>query len=184
MLARLLGIGLAYGFAFMLVKSLFPEPFILLIMQGGTSSEGDLTTLALVYMGVGLISGLIAAPIFGGLLLLRRGGPGEDRRSSSRLVLSLALALLTGTISGVLTLLVYAYGILPPGGVLDPLKLVRNSVHSAPGVGLLIAWTIARDLLPAGLAGLFLSPLIGSTLQRLYEAGRSPRQRTYDQYDY
>ncbi|MDP9437508.1 MAG: hypothetical protein M3P49_01975, partial [Actinomycetota bacterium] len=59
MLARLLGIGLAYGFAFMLVKSLFPEPFILLIMQGGTSSEGDLTTLALVYMGVGLISGLI-----------------------------------------------------------------------------------------------------------------------------
>jgi hypothetical protein len=167
----------------MFVKSLFPEPFVLLIMQGGQSSEGDLTTLALVYMGVGLISGLLAAPIFGGLLLLRRG-PGEDGRSSSRLVLSLALALLTGTISGILTLLVYAYGILPPGGVLDPLKLVRNSVHSAPGVGLLIAWTIARDLLPAGLAGLFLSPLIGSTLQRLYEAGRPPRQRTYDQYDY
>ncbi len=184
MLARLLGIGLAYGFAFMLVKSLFPEPFILLIMQGGGSSEGDLTTLALVYMGVGLISGLLAAPIFGGLLLLRRGRPGGDGRASSRLVLSLALALLTGTISGILTLLVYAYGILPPGGVLDPLKLVRNSVHSAPGVGLLIAWTIARDLLPAGLAGLFLSPLIGSTLQRLYEAGRPPRQRTYDQYDY
>jgi hypothetical protein len=68
--------------------------------------------------------------------------------------------------------------------VLDPLKLVRNSVHSAPGVGLLIAWTIARDLLPAGLAGLFLSPLIGSSLQRLYEAGRPPQQRTYDQYDY
>jgi hypothetical protein len=94
------------------------------------------------------------------------------------------MALLTGTISGVLTLLVYAYGILPPGGVLDPLQLVRNSVHSAPGVGLLIAWTIARDLLPAGLAGLFLSPLIGGTLQRIYEAGRPPQQRTYDQYDY
>ncbi len=180
---RLLGVGAVYGFAFMLIKSLFPTPVILLMLQGGQSSEGDLTTLALVYMGVGLISGLLAAPIFGGLLLLRRG-PGEDGRSSSRLVLSLALALLTGPISGILTLLVYASGILPPGGVLDPLKLVRNSVHSAPGVGLLIAWTIARDLLPAGLAGLFLSPLIGSTLQRLYEAGRPPRQRTYDQYDY
>ena len=68
--------------------------------------------------------------------------------------------------------------------VLGPLKLVRNSVHSAPGVGLLIAWSIARDLLPAGLAGLFLSPLIGGTLQRLYDAGQPPRQRSYDQYDY
>jgi len=182
-LLRLLGVGLAYGFGFMFVKSLFPEPFVLLIMQGGGSSEGDLTTLALVYMGVGLLAGLLAAPIFGGALLLRRGS-GEDGRSGSRLILSLAMALLTGTISGVLTLLVYAYGILPPGGVLDPLQLVRNSVHSAPGVGLLIAWTIARDLLPAGLAGLFLSPLIGGTLQRLYEAGRPPQQRTYDQYDY
>ncbi|MBA3795438.1 MAG: hypothetical protein H0X19_15060 [Rubrobacter sp.] len=183
MLLRLLGVGLAYGFGFMFVKSLFPEPFVLLIMQGGGSSEGDLTTLALVYMGVGLLAGLLAAPIFGGALLLRRGS-GEDGRSGSRLILSLAMALLTGTISGVLTLLVYAYGILPPGGVLDPLQLVRNSVHSAPGVGLLIAWTIARDLLPAGLAGLFLSPLIGGTLQRIYEAGRPPQQRTYDQYDY
>ena len=182
-LLRLLGIGVAYGLAFMFVKSLFPEPFVLLIMQGGQSSEGDLTTLALVYMGVGLISGLIAAPIFGGLLLFKRG-PGEDGGSGSRLVLSLALAMLIGTISGVLTLLVYAYGILPPGGVLDPLKLVRNSVHSAPGVGLLIAWSIARDLLPAGLAGLFLSPLIGGVLQRLYEAGEPPRQRSYDQYDF
>ena len=180
---RLLGIGVAYGLGFMFVKSLFPEPFVLLIMQGGASSEGDLTTLALVYMAVGLLAGLIAAPIFGVALLLRRG-PNEDGHSSSRLVLSLSFALLTGTISGVLTLLVYAYGILPPGGVLDPLKLVRNSVHSAPGVGLLIAWTIARDLLPAGLAGLFLSPLIGGTLQRLYEAGRPPQQRSYDQYDY
>jgi len=179
----LLGIGAAYGVAFTFVKSLFPEPFVLLIMQGGQSSEGDLTTLALVYMGVGLISGFVAAPIFGGALLLRRGH-GEDGGSGSRLILSLALAVLTGTISGVLTLLVYAYGILPPGGVLDPLKLVRNSVHSVPGVSLLIAWSIARDILPAGLAGLFLSPLIGGALQRLYEAGEPPRQKSYDQYDY
>ena len=45
---------------------------MLLILQGGQSSEGDLTTLALVYMGVGLLAGLIAGPIFGGALLLRR----------------------------------------------------------------------------------------------------------------
>ena len=181
-LLRLLGIGLAYGFGFMFIKSLFPEPFILLIAQGGGSSEGNLTTLALVYMGVGMISGLVAGPLFGGALLLRRGS-GVDS-SGPRLILSLALALLTGTISGVLTLLVYAYGILPPGGVLDPLVLVRNSIHSAPGVGLLIAWTIARDLLPAGLAGLFLSPLVGGTLQRLYASGRQPTQRSYEEYDF
>lgn len=179
---RLLGIGLAYGFGFMFVKSLFPEPFILLILQGGQSSEGNLTTLALVYMGVGMISGLIAGPLFGSALLLRRGS-GDDS-SGPRLILSLSLAALTGTISGVLTLLIYAFGILPPGGVLDPLVLVRNSVHSAPGVALLIAWTIARDLLPAGLAGLFLSPLVGGTLQRLWASGRPPQQKSYDQYDY
>ena len=61
-LLRLLGIGAVYGVGFMFVKSLFPEPFVLLILQGGQSSEGDLTTLALVYMGVGLLAGLIAAP--------------------------------------------------------------------------------------------------------------------------
>ena len=182
MLLRLLGIGVASGLGFMFVKSLFPEPFVLLILQGGQSSEGDLTTLALVYMGVGLISGLLAAPIFGAALRLRRGSS-EGQHSASRLVLSLALALLIGTISGILTLLVYAFGILPPGGVLDPLKLIRNSVHSAPGVGLLVAWTIARDLLPAGLAGLFLSPLIGGTLQRLYASGKSPEQRHYEWED-
>ena len=171
MLLRLLGIGVAYGFGFMFVKSLFPEPFILLIMQGGQSSEGDLTTLALVYMGVGMLSGLIAAPLFGGALLLRRGS--DEESSGPRLILSLALALLTGTISGILTLLVYAYGILPPGGVLDPLKLVRNSVHSAPGVGLLIAWTIARDLLPAGLAG----PNKEATKNTISKRWRSQRAR-------
>ena len=61
-LLRLLGVGAVYGLGFMFVKSLFPEPFALLVLQGGDSSEGNLTVLALVYMGVGLISGLIAAP--------------------------------------------------------------------------------------------------------------------------
>ena len=179
-LLRLLGIGVVYGVGFMFVKSLFPEPFVLLILQGGQSSEGNLTTLALVYMGVGLLAGLIAAPLFGGVLLLRRNASTGDPSRGPRLILSLALALLTGLISGVLTLLVYATGILPSGGVLDPLKLIRNSVHSAPGVGLLIAWTIARDLLPAGLAGLFLSPVAGGSLQRLYAAGRPPQQKHYE----
>ena len=172
---RLLGIGAAYGVGFMFVKSLFPEPFMLLILQGGQSSEGDLTTLALVYMGVGLLAGLIAGPLFGGALLLRRSqreGPGP------RLILSLALALLTGFISGVLTLIVYAAGILPGGGVLDPLLLIGDANHP-PGAPLLVAWTIARDLLPAGLAGLFLSPLVGGTLQQLYAAEKPPEQKRY-----
>ncbi len=175
-LLRLLGIGVAYGVGFMFVKSLFPEPFVLLILQGGQSSEGDLTTLALVYMGVGLLAGLIAGPLFGGALLLRRG---RTEGRGPRLTLSLALALLTGLISGVLTLIVYASGILPGGGVLDPLRLVEDANHP-PGVPLLIAWTIARDLLPAGLAGLFLSPLLGGSLQRLYTAGRQPERKRYD----
>ena len=42
-----------------------------------------------------------------------------------------------------------------------------------------MAWTIARDLLPAGLAGLFLSPLAGGALQRLYAAERPPQQKSY-----
>ena len=174
-LLRLLGIGLVYGVGFMFVKSLFPEPFVLLILQGGQSSEGDLTTLALVYMGVGLLAGLIAGPLFGSALLLRRG---RSEGSGPRFVLSLALALLTGLISGVLTLIVYATGILPSGGVLDPLRLIGDANHP-PGVPLLVAWTIARDLLPAGLAGLFLAPLVGGTLQRLYAAERLPEQKRY-----
>jgi hypothetical protein len=175
MLLRLLGIGVAYGFGFMFVKSLFPEPFVLLILQGGHSSEGDLTTLALVYMGVGLLGGLIAVPLFGAAVL-----PGRARREGqgSRLVLSLAFALLTGFISGVLTLIVYAAGILPPGGVLDPLLLIRDANHPT-GIPLLYAWSIARDLLPAGLAGLFLAPLLGGTLQRLYAVEKAPEQKSY-----
>ena len=175
-LLRLLGIGAVYGVGFMFVKSLFPEPFVLLILQGGQSSEGDLTTLALVYMGVGLLAGLIAGPIFGGALLLRAWRRSEG--SGPRFVLSLALALLTGFISGILTLIVYATGVLPSGGVLDPLRLIADANHP-PGAPLLVAWTIARDLLPAGLAGLFLSPLAGGTLQRLYAAERPPQQKSY-----
>src|SRR5829696_222802 len=178
-LLRLLGIGAVYGVGFMFVKSLFPEPFVLLILQGGQSSEGDLTTLALVYMGVGLLAGLIAGPIFGGALLLRRG---RSEGSGPRLILSLALALLTGFISGILTLIVYATGILPGGGVLDPLRLIEDANHP-PGAQLLVAWTIARDLLPAGLAGLFLAPLAGGALQRLYTAERPPEQKRYSWED-
>ena len=173
---RLLGIGAAYGFAFMLIKSLFPTPVILLLLQGGQSSEGDLTTLALVYMGVGLIAGLIAAPLFGGILLLGRGAGAS---AGSRLTLSLALALLMGVISGLLTIGAYATGILPTGGVLDPLRLIRSSEFPT-GTPLLVAWTIARDLLPAGLTGLFLSPVSGGILQRIYAAERRPEQKRYD----
>ena len=178
-LLRLLGIGAVYGVGFMFIKSLFPEPFVLLILQGGRSSEGDLTTLALVYMGVGLLAGLIAGPIFGGALLLRRGRSERSEGSGPRFVLSLALALLTGFISGILTLIVYATGILPSGGVLDPLRLIEGANHP-PGAPLLVAWTIARDLLPAGLADLFLAPLAGGALQRLYAAERPPEQKSYD----
>ena len=173
---RLLGVGAAYGFAFMFIKSLFPTPVILLMLQGGQSTEGDLTTLALVYMGVGLIAGLIAAPLFGGLLLLRRGS--GHASSGSRLTLSLGLSLLMGVISGLLTIGAYATGVLPTGGVLDPLRLIRSSEFPT-GTPLLVAWTIARDLLPAGLTGLFLSPVTGGILQRLYAAERRPEQKHY-----
>ena len=175
-LPRLLTLGAAYGLGFMLIKSLFPTPLILLMLQGGGSSEGNLTVLALVYMGVGLLAGLIAAPLFGGILLLRRA---HAPSSGSRLTLSLALALLMGLISGLLTLGAYATGILPTGGVLDPLRLIRSSIFPA-GPPLIVAWTIARDLLPAGLTGLFLSPVSGATLQRLYAAERPPEQKHYE----
>ena len=180
-LLRLLGVGAVYGLGFMFVKSLFPEPFALLVLQGGDSSEGNLTVLALVYMGVGLISGLIAAPLFGGILLLRRGS--GHASSGSRLALSLALALLMGLISGLLTLAAYATGILPTGGVLDPLRIIRAS-NFPTGTPLLVAWAIARDLLPAGLTGLFLSPVCGGLLQRLYAGERPREQRHYELEDF
>jgi hypothetical protein len=182
MISRLLGLGAAYGLAFMLVKSLFPSPLALLILQGGGSSEGNLTTLALVYMGVGLVAGLVAAPIFGGLLLLRRPSGPSAPSLGPRLALSLALAALMGVISGLLTLLAYATGVLPSGGVLDPLKLIGSSAFPT-GTPLLIAWTIARDLLPAGLTGLFLAPVTGGTLARLYAGGRPPEQKRYEWED-
>ena len=175
---RLLGVGAAYGLGFMFIKSLFPTPIVLLMLQGGQSTEGHLTTLALVYMGVGLISGLVAAPLLGGILLLRRSSR-QAASSSARLTLSLALALLMGLISGLLTLGAYAVGILPTGGVLDPLRLIRSS-NFPTGTPLLIAWTIARDLLPAGLTGLFLSPVGGGLLQRLYVSDRPPQQKRYE----
>jgi hypothetical protein len=175
-LLRLLTLGAAYGLGFMLIKSLFPTPIILLMLQGGGSGEGNLTVLALVYMGVGLLAGLIAAPLFGGILLLRRP---HAPSSGSRLTLSLTLAVLMGLISGLLTLGAYATGILPAGGVLDPLRLIRSSIFPV-GPPLIIAWTIARDLLPAGLTGLFLSPVSGATLQRLYAAERPPEQKHYE----
>ena len=177
---RLLGVGGAYGLGFMFIKSLFPTPVVLLMLQGGESTEGNLTALALVYMGVGLLSGLVAAPLFGGILLLRRGP--AHATSGSRLTLSLALALLMGLISGLLTLGAYAVGVLPTGGVLDPLRLIRSSIFPT-GTPLLVAWTLARDLLPAGLTGLFLSPVGGGLLQRLYTSGRPPQQKHYEWED-
>lgn len=178
-LVRFLGLGAAYGLAFMLVKSLFPSPLALLALQGGGSTEGNLTKLVLVYMSVGLVAGLVAAPIFGGLLLISRR-PGRNASTlGPRLALSLALALLMGVISGLLTILAYATGILPSGGVLDPLKLIESSVFS-PGTPLLVAWAIARDLLPAGLTGLFLAPVTGGILARLYAGEYRPEQKRYE----
>jgi len=174
-LLRLLGIGAVYGLAFAIVKSLFPSPLILLMLDGG-----DRTVLALFYMGVGLVAGLISGPIFGGLLLSRRrSGPGETS-GGTRLVLSLGLALLMGVICGVLTLAAYSAGLVPQEQTLDPLVLIQSS-NFPTGTPLLVAWTIARDLLPAGLTGLFLSPVGGGFLIRLYEAGRPLVQKTYDE---
>lgn len=178
-LIRLLGIGLIYGLGFMVVKSLFPEPFILLLFQTGESSEGNLTLVSLVYMLSGLVSGLIAAPIFGGLLLKRRGSGRTDHSERPRFVLSISLALLMGLISALLILLAYATGVLQTGGVLDPLAIIGAS-NFPSGTPLLVAWSIARDLLPAALTGLFLAPLCGGMLQRVYNPENGPVQKEYD----
>ncbi len=171
-LGRLLGLGAGYGVGFMLVKSLFPQPFILLIAQGNSGSEGNLTLISLTYMAAGLVAGLVAAPLFGAFLLSREG-PGEEQDvQMPRLVvgfgLSLILAALMAVISASLTLAAYATGLLPTGGVLDPTRLIGSSNHPEPGIPLLVAWTIARDLLPAILTGLFLAPVGGNVLLRLY----------------
>ncbi len=183
MISRLLGLGALYGFSFAIVKSLFPTPIILLLLQSDQSGEGNLTTLGLTYMAAGLIGGLVAAPIYSGLLLVRSGSRVNDSTSfGTQFTLSLGLALFMGLISGLLIIGAYAIGMLPSGGVLDPLSLVRSSTF-APGTPLLVAWSIARDLLPAGLTGLFLAPIGGGTLHRFYTARRSAGQKHYDYED-
>ena len=86
-LARLVGVGALYGFTFMIVKSLFPMPLMLLLLQGEQGSEGNLTVLVLVYMAAGLLGGVVAAPLFGILLLSRRGARGISPHSSGALSL-------------------------------------------------------------------------------------------------
>jgi hypothetical protein len=184
--ARLLGIGAIYGFGFTLIKSLFPSPVLLLLLTEGPSTEGDLAVLGSVYLASGLLAGIIAGPLFGALLLRRRGSgtnvggfaavqsAGADLWRA--LVLSLVFALLIGLISGLLTMGAYQFGILPSGGVLDPLRPIRNS-NFPTGVPLLVAWALARDLLPAMLAGLLLAPFGGGFLYRIY-ASRRPREDT------
>lgn len=180
MISRLLGLGALYGFAFAIVKSLFPTPIILLVLQSSESGEGNLTTLALTYMAAGLIGGLIAAPIYGGFLMSRRSSRTPDNTSlGTRFTLSLGLSMLMGLISALLIIGAYAVGLLQGGGVLDPLALIESS-NFAPGTPLLIAWTIARDLLPAGLAGLFMAPIGGGPLYRLYVSERGADQKHYD----
>lgn len=183
MYARLLGIGVVYGLGFTLIKSLFPSP-VIFFFAGGESTEGNLTVLASVYVASGLIAGIIGGPLFG-VLLLRRKGSGTDvgRFSAVQtagadlwraLVLSFAFAMLIGLISGLLMMGAYQFGVLPPGGVLDPLRLIRSSNFS-PGYPLLVAWTLARDLLPAALAGLILAPFGGGFLYRIYASRRPPK---------
>jgi hypothetical protein len=182
--ARLLGIGAIYGFGFTLIKSLFPSPVLLLLLTEGPSTEGDLAVLGSVYLASGLIAGIIAGPLLGVLLLRRRGSEmnvgGFSAVQSAgadlwrALVLSLVFALLIGLISGLLTMGAYQFGILPSGGVLDPLRPIRNS-NFPTGVPLLVAWALARDLLPAMLAGLLLAPFGGGFLYRIYASRRPPK---------
>jgi len=182
--ARLLGIGAIYGFGFTLIKSLFPSPVLLLLLTEGPSTEGDLAVLGSVYLASGLIAGIIAGPLLGVLLLRRRGSEmnvgGFSAVQSAgadlwrALVLSLVFALLIGLISGLLTMGAYQFGVLPSGGVLDPLSPIRNS-NFPTGVPLLVAWALARDLLPAMLAGLLLAPFGGGFLYRIYASRRPPK---------
>ncbi len=182
--AKLLGIGAIYGLGFTIIKSLFPIPVLLLVFSNEQSTEGNLTVLAVVYLASGLLAGIVGGPLFGSMLLLRRGSGTSVGGSSAvqtagsdlwrALVLSFVLALLIGLISGLLTMGAYIFGVLPPGGVLDPIALIRSS-NFTPGYPLLVAWTLARDLLPAMLAGLLLAPFGGGFLYRLY-ASRRPKQ--------
>jgi hypothetical protein len=180
--AKLLGFGIVYGFGFTLVKSLFPTPVLLFLLSEGPSTEGNLTVLTSVYLASGLLAGAIGGPLFGAFLIRLKGpggdagehraAPGADLWRS--LILSFGFAMLVGLISGLLMLAAYLFGVLPPGGVLDPLRLVRSS-NFPPGYPLLVAWALARDLLPAMLAGLFLAPFGGGFLYRLYASRRPPK---------
>ncbi len=192
--ARLLGIGAIYGFGFTLIKSLFPSPVLLLLLTEGPSTEGDLAVLGSVYLASGLIAGIIAGPLLGALLLRRRGSETSVGRFSvvqsagadlwRALVLSVGFALLIGLISGLLTMGAYQFGVLPSGGVLDPLRPIRNS-NFPTGVPLLVAWALARDLLPAMLAGLLLAPFGGGFLYRIYASRRlredTSRNRSFEE---
>lgn len=185
MLGRLLGLSFAYGLGFTLIKSLFPSPVILMVLYGGQTSEGNLTTLSTVYMASGLIGGIVGGMIFGLALLgrkaFKKGGLGGAAphvpRSAAGLSMGLGLGLSLGmafsisVLATLLTMAAYQFGVLPTGGVLDPLTLIRSS-NFTPGTPLLVLWVFARDLLPAGLAGLFLAPLGGNFLLRLYYANR------------
>lgn len=196
MLGKLLGLSVAYGLGFTLIKSLFPSPVILMVLYQGETTEGNLTTLSLVYMASGLIGGVVGGMIFGLALLGRKallGGLGGDAprmpRSAAGLSMGLGLGLSLGMaftisiISTILTMSSYQFGLLPMGGVLDPLTLIRSSNFS-PGTPLLVLWTFARDLLPAGLAGLFLAPLGGNFLLRLYYANRPAPQESVGEQGY
>lgn len=186
MYAKLLGIGVVYGFGFMVIKSLFPTPVLLFLLAEGPSTEGNLAVLASVYMLSGLLAGIVGGPLFGAFLL-RRKGSGADRLATRpmpasgsdlwrSLLLSLVFAVLIGVISGLLIMGAYGFGFLPSGGVLDPLEPIRNS-NFWTGYPLLVAWSLARDILPAILAGLLLAPFGGGLLYRAYASGR-PAENT------
>lgn len=179
MLGRLLIIGVVYGVAFTVIKSFFPFPLVMLFTMEGENPEGNVGLIATVYLASGLLGGLIAGPIYGALLLWRGSGgrPQYAVSSALRLPLSLGLGLFVGLVSGLLTMGAYAFGILPSGGVLDPLALIGSSIHEGGGVPLLFAWTLARDLLPAGLTGLFLAPIGGGLLlkARAHNSGSGGR---------
>ena len=196
MLGRLLGLSVAYGLGFTLIKSLFPSPVILMILYQGDTTEGSLPVLASVYMASGLLGGIVGGMIFGLAILGRKGlreniggtAPRIPRSAAGLsmglgLGLSLGMAAVISAVSTLLTVGAYQFGVLPSGGVLDPLTLIRSSNFS-PGTPLLIGWTFARDLLPAGLAGLFLAPFGGNFLLRLYFANRPAPQSGSSQQEY